>query len=74
MLSDTLTSVYGDKWEAADNLTQEPSWIQWLSQNDLVYVVGLVSLVIWIGILYYLIRIEKKLSVLENKPINSQNS
>lgn len=67
MLTDTLSTAYSEKWSAAENAVNDPSWIQWLSQNELIYVVGLVSMVIWLGILYYLIRIEKKLSLLEGK-------
>lgn len=63
--SDTLSKAYDAKWEASEGFGQDSSVIQWFSSNDLVFVVGAVSLIIWVGILYYLIRIEKKLKVLE---------
>jgi len=63
--TDTLSQVYDSKWEASEGFEQDSSIIQWFSSNELVFVVGAVSLIIWIGILYYLIRIEKKLSLLE---------
>lgn len=63
--SDTLSKAYDTKWEASESFGQDSSIIQWFSSNELVFVVGAVSLIIWIGILYYLVRIEKKLSLLE---------
>jgi hypothetical protein len=63
--SDTLSKAYDAKWEASEGFGQDSSIIQWFSSNELVFVVGAVSLIIWIGILYYLIRIEKKLNLLE---------
>lgn len=67
--SDTLSKAYDAKWEASEGFGQDSAIIQWFSSNDLVFVVGAVSLIIWVGILYYLIRIEKKLKVLEQDQI-----
>jgi len=63
--ADTLSQAYDNKWGASEGFGQDSSIIQWFSSNELVFVVGAVSLIIWIGILYYLVRIEKKLSLLE---------
>lgn len=65
--SDTLSTAYGEKWQATDQLSQDNGFIQWMASNELIYVVGAVSLIIWLGILYYLLRIEKRLAQMETQ-------
>lgn len=72
--SDTLSTAYQDKWQASNDLSTDNAFIQWMASNELIYVVGAVSLIIWIGILYYLLRIEKSLRLLETKASNNDLS
>lgn len=64
---DTLTSNYSDKWDAAANLEQSGGFIQAMASNDLIFVVLAVSLVIWFVLLYFIIRVDKKVGKLEDQ-------
>ncbi len=63
---DTLTQSYGDRWEGAG--TEETSaFIQFMSSNDLIYVVLGVSLIIWFVLLFFMIRVDRNVAKLEQK-------
>jgi hypothetical protein len=66
-LADTLTSAYSDKWDAAQDVESAGAFVQFMSSNDLIFVVLGVSLIIWFVILFFLFRIENKLTLLERR-------
>lgn len=68
---DTLTQAYSDIW--AGNETVEPAnaLIAFMYSNDLIYVVLGVTLIIWSVLLYFMIRVDRKVASLEEK-INSE--
>ena len=63
---DTLTSSYSDKWAGVENPEQTSEFIQFMSSNDLIFVVLGVSLIIWFVLLFFIVRVDKKVSKLEN--------
>jgi len=63
---DTLTSSYSDKWAGVENTEQTSEFIQFMSSNDLIFVVLGVSLIIWFVLLFFIVRVDKKVSKLEN--------
>lgn len=62
---DTLTSSYSDKWAGVENPEQSSAFIQFMTSNDLIFVVLGVSLIIWFVLLFFLIRVDKKVTKLE---------
>jgi hypothetical protein len=73
-LADTLTSAYSDKWVATDEVETAGAFVQFMSSNDLIFVVLGVSLIIWFVILFFLFRIEKKLALLERRQTEALES
>lgn len=63
---DTLTSSYSDKWSGVDNPEQTSGIIQFMSSNDLIFVVLGVSLIIWFVLLFFMIRVDRKVTKLEH--------
>ncbi len=68
---DTLTQAYSDIW--AGNVAVEPAnaFIAFMYSNDLIYVVLGVTLIIWSVLLYFMVRVDRKVASLEEK-INSE--
>lgn len=62
---DTLTSSYSDRWEGVENPEQTSAFVQFMSSNDLIFVVLGVSLIIWFVLLFFIIRVDRKVSTLE---------
>lgn len=62
---DTLTNSYSDKWEGVEGIEQSSGFIQMMASNDLIFVVLGVSLIIWFVLLFYLVRVDRKVSRLE---------
>lgn len=62
---DTLTSSYSNKWEGVDDPESTSVFIQFMSSNDLIFVVLGVSLIIWFVLLFFIIRVDRKVSNLE---------
>lgn len=62
---DTLTSSYSDQWAGVENPEQSSAFIQFMTSNDLIFVVLGVSLIIWFVLLFFLIRVDKKVTKLE---------
>ncbi|HAC14389.1 MAG TPA: hypothetical protein DCE78_00365 [Bacteroidetes bacterium] len=61
--TDTLTQAYSDKW---DGPTQdEGAFIDFMTSNDMIFVVLGVSLIIWFVLLFFITRTEKKLAIIE---------
>lgn len=66
---DTLTQAYAEKWSGAE-LEQTNAFITFMYSNDLIFVVLGVTLIIWAVLLFFLFRIDSKVSSLEKK-VNS---
>jgi CcmD family protein len=63
---DTLTKAYSDIWqpvEGADN----SAFINLMASNDLIFVVLGVTLIIWFVLLFYMIKIDRRLGKLEQE-------
>jgi len=69
---DTLSTSYGEKWSGAEQIDQSNAFINFMYSNDLIFVVLGVTLIIWFVLLFFLIRVDKKVSSLESK-LNSEN-
>ena len=65
--ADTLSRSYADKWEAAEEMEGAGIVIQTMASYDLIFVVLAVSLIIWFVLLFYLIRVDKKVGRLEEQ-------
>jgi len=61
---DTLTQAYSDIWQGTSN-AQEAGIIGFLASNDLIFVVLAVTLIIWFVLLFFMIRIDRRLGQLE---------
>lgn len=66
---DTLTQAYSDKWSGAE-LEQTNAFITFMYSNNLIFVVLGVTLIIWAVLLFFMFRVDSKVSSLEKK-INS---
>lgn len=64
---DTLTNSYSDKWEATEGFEQASPLIQMAASYDLTFIVLGVSLIIWFILLYFIIRVDKKVGRLESE-------
>lgn len=62
---DTLTNSYSGKWEGVEGIEQSSGFIQVMASNDLIFVVLGVSLIIWFVLLFYLVRVDRKVNKLE---------
>lgn len=63
---DTLvTNSYSDRWDGIEGIEESSLFIQFMASNDLIFVVLGVSLIIWFVLLFYLIKIDRNLSKLE---------
>jgi len=63
---DTLTQAYSDIWQASSN-DQQSGLIGFLSSNDLIFVVLAVTLIIWFVLLFFMIRIDRRIGQLEKE-------
>jgi CcmD family protein len=64
---DTLTKSYADRWGAMDQVEEASAFIQLMASNDLIFVVLGVSLIIWFVLLFFMIRVDRKISRLEKE-------
>lgn len=64
---DTLTENYSDKWDGAAGLDQASPMIQAAASYDLIFIVLGVSLIIWFVLLFFIIRVDKKVGKLEEE-------
>ena len=67
---DTLTQAYSNKWTGEESFEQTNAFITFMYSNGLIYVVLGVTLIIWAVLLFFMFRIDNKITSLENK-INS---
>ncbi|GAB5408292.1 MAG: hypothetical protein BalsKO_06570 [Balneolaceae bacterium] len=63
---DTLTQAYAEKWSGAE-LEQTNAFLSIMYSNDLIFVVLGVTLIIWAVLLFFLFRVDSKVSSLEEK-------
>ncbi len=61
---DTLTSSYSDQWAGA-GVEESSAFIQFMASNDLIFVVLGVSLIIWFTLLFFMIKVDRDVSKLE---------
>lgn len=64
---DTLTKSYSSNWEGSETLEHAGPFIQAAASHDLIFIVLGVSLVIWFVLLFFMIRVDKKVGRLENE-------
>ncbi|MCH2449048.1 MAG: hypothetical protein MK198_02765 [Gracilimonas sp.] len=69
---DTLTKAYSDQWAGVNGSEDVGTFVQFMSSNDLIFVVLGVSLIIWLVLLFFLFRVDKKVSNLEEQIKNNQ--
>ena len=63
---DTLSQSYADKWSGAE-IEQTNAFIQFMYSNDLIFVVLGVTLIIWMVLLFFIFRVDKKVTALEDQ-------
>ena len=68
---DTLTQAYSDVWLGNESVEPTNAFIAFMYSNDLIYVVLGVTLIIWSVLLFFMIRVDRKVASLEEK-INSE--
>ena len=61
--TDTLTQAYSDKWDGTAQ--DEGAFVDFMTSNDMIFVVLGVSLIIWFVLLFFITRTEKKLAIIE---------
>ncbi len=66
-IADSLSGAYEDRWSGAPGEEESNILMQYMSSNDLIFVVLAVSLIIWSVLAFYLIRVDKKISSLEKQ-------
>ena len=71
---DTLTESYSQKWDAANGLGESSAFIQAAASYDLIFIVLAVSLIIWLVLLFFIIRVDKKVSRLEEQVEQTKTS
>ncbi len=65
--ADTLSDAYSDRWAGVETASEANTVMQFMSSNDLIFVVLAVSLIIWFVLAFYLVRVDKKIDALEKK-------
>lgn len=63
---DPLTQSFADKWSGAE-LEQTNAFIKFMYSNDLIFVVLGVTLIIWLVLLFFIFKVDKKVSALEDQ-------
>lgn len=64
---DTLTKAFSQKWHAASEMSSSNAIIQAMASHNLIFIVLGVTLIIWFVLLFFVIRIDKKVEALEEK-------
>lgn len=68
---DTLTQAYSDIWAGNESVEPANALVAFMYSNDLIYVVLGVTLIIWSVLLFFMIRLDRKVATLEEH-INSE--
>lgn len=61
---DSLSSAYSEKWDGASG---QGAVMDAMASNDLIFVVLGVTLIIWFTLLFFLVRLDRKVSALEKE-------
>lgn len=64
---DTLSKTYSEKWQAGSGFEDASPVIKVAASNDLIFIVLGVSLIIWFVLLFFIIRVDKKVGKLEEE-------
>ncbi len=64
---DTLSKAYGENWQGTEGVEQSSAFIQAAASNDLIFIVLAVSLIIWLVLLFFIIRVDRKVHNLEQQ-------
>jgi hypothetical protein len=70
---DTLTQTYSQKWQASSGMEDASPLIQAAASYDLIFIVLGVSIIIWFILLFFIIRVGRKVSKLEDQ-VTQQNT
>ncbi len=65
--ADTLSQAYSDVWQGVQDPEHSNVIMQAMASQGLIYVVLGVTLIIWFVLIGYLIRLDKKITNLEQK-------
>jgi CcmD family protein len=63
---DTLTQAYSDIWQPVAG-SENSAFINLLASNDLIFVVLGVTLIIWFVLLFYMVKIDRRLGRIEQE-------
>ena len=63
---DTLTQAYSDIWQPVE-ASQNSAFINAMASNDLIFVVLGVTLIIWFVLLFYMVKIDRRLGRIEQE-------
>ncbi len=69
---DTVGNAYAERWDGA-GAEETNALFQWMSSNELMPVVLVVSLIIWLVFVFYLVRMDKKIEAVEKQLLNREN-
>ena len=64
---DTLSKAADPKWKALSQMSQSTSIIQDMASHNLIFIVLGVTLIIWLVLLFFIIRLDRKVSQLEEE-------
>lgn len=56
-----------DDWEGMEQAEYSSAFMQFMSSNDLILVVLAASLLIWFTLLFFIIRVDRKVTQLEQQ-------
>jgi hypothetical protein len=68
---DTLTQAYSDIWQPIES-SNNNAFINVMASNDLIFVVLGVTLIIWFVLLYYMVKIDRRLGKIEQETASTQ--
>lgn len=63
---DTLTQAYSDIWQPVE-ATSNNAFINAMASNDLIFVVLGVTLIIWFVLLFFMIKLDRRLGKIEQQ-------
>jgi CcmD family protein len=68
---DTLTKAYSDIWQPVES-SQNSAFINAMASNDLIFVVLGVTLIIWFVLLFYMVKIDRRLGKMEQETASTE--
>ncbi len=64
---DTLSKAADPKWKALSQMSQSTTIIQDMASHNLIFIVLGVTLIIWLILLFFIIRVDRKVAQLEKE-------